>query len=116
LNNDSIDNLSIDSNARLFVGRRRLDLMNEYLDKMNQNPEEVGKTTNAGWRKIVDEGRIVLQIAGNISQMATQEGDLVAPWKQCFAGVQKSRVFEYEPIPNAKNRPNFKIDILIEDF
>ncbi|CAL8086532.1 unnamed protein product [Orchesella dallaii] len=78
-----------ESNARLFVGRRRLDLMMEYLEELEKQPEAVTKETNDVWNKIVGGNNVVLQVAGNISELAAAEKDLVGPWKSHFSGKQK---------------------------
>jgi hypothetical protein len=72
-----------ESNARLFVGRRRLDLINEYLADLEKDPEQTTANTNNAWRQMVDTGKIVLQIAGNVTQIASaiENNDLVSPWK-----------------------------------
>jgi hypothetical protein len=39
--------------------------------------------TNAAWREMVDCGKMVLQIAGKVSDISSQakDNDLVTPWK-----------------------------------
>ncbi|CAG7829313.1 unnamed protein product, partial [Allacma fusca] len=71
-----------ESNARLFVGRRRLDLINEYLADLERDPKQCTENTNNAWRHMVDSGKIVMQIAGKISEIAsvTENDDLVSPW------------------------------------
>ncbi|ODN03717.1 hypothetical protein Ocin01_02955 [Orchesella cincta] len=78
-----------ESNARLFVGRRRLDLMMQYLDELENQPEAITKETNEVWNKIVGGNNVVLQVAGNIAELAAAEKDLVGPWKSYFSGKQK---------------------------
>ena len=72
-----------ESNARLFVGRRRLDLINEFLADLEKDSAACAKKTNDAWKKLVQSGKMVLQVAGKVPEMAShvENGDLVAPWK-----------------------------------
>jgi hypothetical protein len=72
-----------ESNARLFVGRRRLDLINEFLAELETNEDSCTEKTNEAWRHMVDSGKMVLQIAGKVSEISSsaKDADLVSPWK-----------------------------------
>lgn len=69
--------------------------MNEFLAELDKDPEGTVKLVGEAWRKIVDEGRISLQIAGNIQELSADgKKDLVAPWKKYFEKVQNPLKFE----------------------
>lgn len=69
----------------MFVGRRRLDLMVEFITALEANPDEVSAATNEVWKSIVSNGKIVVQIAANVKETKEASGDLVAPWKNYFS-------------------------------
>lgn len=104
-----------ESNARLFVGRRRLDLMMEFLMELEKNPEALTRETNDTWRKIVDGNKVILQIAGNVSSIEVPEGSsCVDPWKRHFGGIQKPLNLSYNhKRHNSRNLQNI-ISILID--
>lgn len=88
-----INNSLVESNARLFVGRRRLDLMMEYLADLEKDQERVTAETNAVWRNLADSPKVLVQVAANVENLKNCQGDLVEPWKTYFKGVQKPLSF-----------------------
>jgi len=69
--------------------------MKEFLLSLDKDPEGTVKLVADAWKKIVDEGRVVLQLAANVQELSDGgKKDLTAPWKKYFQGIQKPLKFE----------------------
>lgn len=78
------------------MGRRRLDIMLEYLADLENDTENVVNATNEAWKQMINAKKYVLQIACDVSECTKAFGGAMdKPWNDYFPNVKTPNSFKY---------------------